>query len=264
MLAYIFNKPFYVLGVGVNKGKIPNAIVRYIFKEVLSKARLIITRDVKSKNGLIENKVQTKIESSFDPVLRLNLPIKKSVKQKPVIGFVLWPYFLWPHFYKNASQIDDVKLNNHSKFLKKLRFLIATLKENYELRFLTFHFSDTLLYKELNVSFEEVPKLGRFLKEMQSIDLLISMRYHGQITAIINNTPVISLSVQEKMDAFMRNFELEPFNHPISEFSTEEIIEQISAIFESDSKIKKGLRQTKKKIEKDIDHTYSNIFSEVP
>jgi polysaccharide pyruvyl transferase WcaK-like protein len=77
MIARVYGKSTFVLGMGVNKGKIDNSLVRFVYKHVLSECTFIVTRDDKSKEGLFENGVKTTIFSSFDPVLSLHLPFTK-------------------------------------------------------------------------------------------------------------------------------------------------------------------------------------------
>lgn len=237
MIARIYGKPTFILGMGVNKGKIDNSLVRFVYKHVLSECSFIITRDKKSKEGLIENGVKTTIFSSFDPVLSLDLPSTKKERKKPKIGFLLWPYFLWPHFYENSEVIDFKKQTAHNNFVKRIKALINDLKDEYELEFLTFHFSDTLLYKELGVEYQEKAKLDTFIKKVSSLDLLVSMRYHGQITGFLTETPVVSISVQQKMDALMTNYQFDHYNNSIYNFSETKVLKDIDEIFSNKNKV---------------------------
>lgn len=259
MIARIYNKPTFVLGMGVNKGKIDNALVRFVYKYVLSECTFIVTRDDKSKEGLIENGVKTTIFSSFDPVLSLNLkPIKKE-KKRPKIGFLLWPYFLWPHFYENSEEIDAKKQIEHNNFIKKIKALIHNLKNEYELEFLTFHFSDTLLYKELGIEYNEKARLDTFLKQVSSLDLLVSMRYHGQITGFLTQTPVLALSVQQKMNALMTNYQFDQYNNSIYDFSETKIIKDIKEIFSNKEKIVNEIIAKNKLVRGKIEEVYSSL-----
>lgn len=259
MIARIFNKPTFVLGMGVNKERIDKRFIRYVYRHVLSECELIVTRDEKSKQGLIKNGVSTKIINSYDPVLSLNFNFDKSKTQKKKIGFLLWPYFKWPHFYENSASIGSKKEHLHNNFVKKIKQLIESLIPDYELHFLTFHFSDTLLYKELNLKYPKKAKLNTFIKQVSNLDLLVSMRYHGQITSFLNKTPVIALSVQQKMDALMKNYEMEQFNNDIYNLSVEKIINDIRNIFNSEEEIVKHIQQKNNELRASIEQTYKSI-----
>ncbi|WP_242203338.1 polysaccharide pyruvyl transferase family protein [Aestuariivivens insulae] len=259
MIARIFGKPAFVLGIGVNKGRIENGLIRFIYNQVLSESKLIVTRDNKSKEGLIENGVETEIICSYDPVLSLDLPQTKLNSGKKKIGFILWPYFLWPHFYENSENISSDKLDQHKLFLNKINELIESLKYKYELEFLTFHFSDTMVYRELNFNSEPKAELNKFLRQVTSLDLLVTMRYHGQITALLSETPVVSLSVQQKMDELMKNYELEAFNYDVNNFKVDKILDDINYIFKHNAKIVKQINDKNILLKGEINKAYGEL-----
>lgn len=259
MVARIFNKPTFVLGIGVNKELIKNKLVKFVYKQVLSECEIIITRDEKSKQGLLENGVKCKIISSYDPVLSLKLKSNKSKTSKRKIGLLLWPYFLWPHFYENASSIDPKKEENHNNFVDKINLLVKTLGKNYELHFLTFHFSDTLLYKELDLNHSPKAELVSYIRKVSSMDLIISMRYHGQITSFLTLTPVIAISVQQKMDAIMKNYEFEYLNNNVNDFSVDKIIDQINSILINEEYLINCIKQKNELIRKQLKQTYYSL-----
>lgn len=262
IIARIYNKPTFVLGVGVNEEKLDNQLIRFIFKHTLSETNLFITRDEKSKRGLLNNGVKTKIYSSYDPVLSLKFDRKKPKikKIKRKIGLILWPYFLWPHFYKNSSDISNAKRQKHIEFLAKINIIISDLNKNYDLEFLTFHFSDTLLYNQLDLDSPIKPNLKTYMSQLNSIDLLITMRYHGQITAVLNNVPVIAISVQQKMDAFMENFETEKFNFDVNNFTPNSILKSINEVFNDEEQIKLDLNRKAIHYRKKIKSSYFSLF----
>jgi polysaccharide pyruvyl transferase WcaK-like protein len=144
---------------------------------------------------------------------------------------------LWPHFYENSEIIDIKKQAQHNNFVKQIKALIENLKDEYELEFLTFHFSDTLLYRELGVEYNKKARLDTFIKQVSSLDLLVSMRYHGQITGFLTETPVVSISVQQKMDALMTNYQFDHYNNSIYNFSETKVLEDINEIFSNKEKV---------------------------
>ena len=264
MIAKVFRKPTFVFGIGVNSDKIENPAVRLIYRMVLSSCEIIVTRDEKSKTGLLRNGVNTKIESSFDPVLSLDF---KSLKKKPKksdnkkrIGILLWPYFLWPHFYDYSGNIGFEKQGKHRIFKEKIKELICLLEQEFNVEALTFHFSDTLLYKELDVVYNKDASLMDFLRKTASVDLLISMRYHGLITGLLFESPVISISVQQKMDALMKNYDLKEYNHSALNFDPQQIFKQTVSLLTSDkSQVVAQIRDRNGVVKTGIRRAYEGI-----
>ncbi|MBB3699812.1 polysaccharide pyruvyl transferase family protein [Flammeovirga yaeyamensis] len=261
MLARIYGKPSYVVGMGVNSDKIQNSFFRFIYRSILSSCKLIITRDEKSKNGLIGNGVETNIIASFDPVLSLDLPLREPFdSNKKTIGFLLWPYFLWPHFYENAESLPESKRKKHENFVEQLQQSIKTLSKEYNIKLLTFHFSDTILYKELEMTFEEKASLGTFLKSIAQVDLVVSMRYHGIITSVLNEIPVISIDVQQKMDAIMRNYDLYNYNIKVDDFSKDTLLSKVKHIEDNNVDTLKKIQDKNKEVKQNIRKSYSEIL----
>ncbi len=262
MIARILNKPTFILGIGVNNDRIRNKIIRYIYKKTLSESKVIITRDLKSKKGLLLNNVSTNIIDLYDPVFSLSFPKKNKLNNNSkTIGLLLWPYFLWPHFYENSEKISQDKITDHKNFVYKIKRIEKELrKKGYNLKFITFHFSDTILYEELGVDYLIKADLKSFIRQVSTNDIVISMRYHGQISSVLTETPVISLSVQQKMDAFMKNYNRETYNHDIRYFKVEDILQNIEDIFDN-YKSQEFYIEKKNKFIKDTLEDYFSSFN---
>ncbi|WP_183114815.1 polysaccharide pyruvyl transferase family protein [Flagellimonas pelagia] len=263
MLAKIFGKPSYVLGMGVNKEQIDHPIIRFLYRKTLSSCQVIVTRDQKSKNGLVNNHVITQILVAYDPVLSLDFnkyqASKKEGHTKPKIGFLLWPYFLWPHFYKNSEQIGNEKREQHSKFKEKIRTIIDVLKDTHDLHFLTFHFSDTLLYEEMGVSFSQNASLMEFVKKTRSMDMMVTMRYHGQIMSLLFEKPIISISVQQKMDALAKNYDINEYNHDVSDFDPLKVVDQVYGVLGNIQPHKTKIKENNQIIKSKIVEVYKGV-----
>jgi len=260
IIAFIFNKPSIIVGVGVNNYKHTNLLIRLMFRLTLNTTCKILTRDQKSKDGLIKNRINTNIKSTFDPVLSLDYLHEKrdfvENKSKKKIGVLLWPYFLWPHFYDNSRKIPNEKILKHKKLVNEWRKLENSLMKDFEFIYLTFHFSDVLLYKELGVEYIESSNLGSFYKGIMDVDMIISMRYHGIITSINFGKPVISINVQEKMWAIMEEFNMEKFQSSVEDFKSENILKVIDYVFENYSDITKDLANNKTRIREQLLKSY--------
>jgi len=270
MLAIIYKKPFAIVGMGVNEGVIANKPFKYAFKAILSRASFIITRDQKSVDGLHNNGVSGNITWTYDPVFSLSVssidPAKLVVpaKSKTVkkIGLLLWPYFLWPNFYKNYLAANSDQLQKHEKFVNGIKTLIDNLKQSgYELIYPLFHFSDKIILDEMGVEYIDKISIAEYSQQLLSCDLLISMRYHGLITALCEDIPVISIPVQEKMYALIKNFNYKQYEFIPSEIDAARCFTVINEISAKKQLIEKDIKEKNVAIKKSVIDTYTTYFT---
>lgn len=213
LLAKIFGLRILILGIGCNKVHSQNIMLEKAIGFMFSYSDVIVTRDKKSLTGFKECSKIANINAhwTFDPVF--TLPSRISKKDK-LVSFLLWPYYLWPEFYRDDAlkHINDVKKKNHNLFLENIRKSIyEVIRKGYKPIFPVFHFSDRIFLSELGVDCSECDK-DEYMEIIGKSSLVVTMRYHGQITSLLNHTPIISLSVQEKMRELVKNLNVECFS----------------------------------------------------
>jgi len=236
-----YGKKYAIVGMGCNEKAIPNVMLRYIFRKVCNKADYIITRDEKSKRGFENNGVNNLyLRSCLDPVLAyqdVKCSLKKEIK---TVGILAWPFYMWPYFHVSSSlseiysQMTEEKKEKHKLFITELR----KLKEQLELFginvvFPVFHFSDTILLEEMepiNKKKYDLPNIENYISEIKKCDIVISMRYHGQITNYTQGNIVISVPVQEKMFALNERFNAKDLEVPLETFNCNTILDIIKKI----------------------------------
>lgn len=220
LIARICGLKTLVLGIGCNKTRSSSRLLEKALAFVYTHSDIIITRDAKSLNGLAKcaNSINTNAYWTFDPVF--TLPMRNIPKEK-YVSFLLWPYFLWPEFYtpKTLHNLNKQKKEKHALFLAKIKKAIGVVRSRgYLPVFPEFHFSDKMLVTDLGEEIYPCDKV-KYMELIGKSTLVVTMRYHGQITSLLNRTPFISFVVQEKMGALVQNMGVELFSFPdISEF----------------------------------------------
>lgn len=257
-LAYAihYGKRYAIVGIGCNEKAIPNPMLRYIFRKICNKAEFIITRDEKSKKGFENNGVTIpNLIASLDPVLNYRQSISKIGSNIKTIGILAWPFYMWPYFHSSDSletiysQMSDAKTKRHIRFINELKKLKAMIEsQGLNVRFPVFHFSDMILLKEMGVESSvmeyKMPTIEGYFNEIEQCDIVISMRYHGQITNYLQGNIVISVPVQEKMFALNEIFKMKDLEVPIDNFTCKEIMTLISKIQRNPDSYRKRLMNT--------------------
>ena len=190
---------FYAQGYGpVNQG-----YNKFLVKKVMNRVKHIFVRDIDSQKSLTEIGVtQTPIVVTADPVLGMEtqkeLPLDvtntlSSYKDKVRVGIYL-------RSWKNDELLIDK--------MQELCHILA--KENVEMFFIPMqHPEDTeflkgIPLKELHqhsiTNQLDVEEVFTLTGEM---DLVIGMRLHALIMATAQEVPVVALSYDPKVDAFM-------------------------------------------------------------
>lgn len=266
MLAIIHKKPFGIVGMGVNEGVIANAPFKYAFKTILNRASFIVTRDEKSVNGLHNNGVSGNIAWTFDPVFSLTSFLKPPVptpeKEVKKIGLLLWPFFLWPNFYKNNLNANSTQLRQHETFVQEIKTYIATLKQKgFELVFPLFHFSDKIILDELGCTYDDTISIENYFSILKDCDVVVSMRYHGQITSLTNGIPIISIPVQEKMFELSSNFDLKAFEIKPDEFTAEKGIAVTDNLVQNYTEVRNEIIKKSRASKEAVESLYTDKFN---
>lgn len=276
LMARLYNRKYGIIGIGCNIDPFPSYLFRKVFGDIAKKAAFIITRDQKSYQGFLNNGgICQNLTASFDPVFSLalsNLTDKRHVEKDEnslTIGFLLWPYFLHPHFHHSDDityiyqQVAKDKLAKHREFCTELEKLFTDLEKiNIKTVFPLFHFSDKILLDKLNCNYLDEISFNAYFSQLLSCDIIVSMRYHGQITSVINNIPTISITVQEKMTALVSNFKMESLSIDIESFNADKCLEIIKNIMKNKDVMKKEMMDTYEKILREMKSIYTNNITQ--
>ncbi|TLV02389.1 polysaccharide pyruvyl transferase family protein [Dyadobacter luticola] len=273
LYARLNGKRYAIVGLGADKDPYPNFILRKVFGDVARHAEFIITRDQKSYNGFLKNGGKPEnLISNYDPVFSLPASIDttdvESVSRLTTVAFLIWPFHLHPFFHR-VEGMDEIrkhisaeKLEKYKQFCVEMKKTFALLKEaGIKSIFPVFHFSDKILLDELGCEYEEEITFDTYFSQLKQCDLVVSMRYHGQITTILNDIPLVSIPVQEKMTALVENFQLEPYSIDIENFNGEQAVKVIKNVLENKEAIKAHVNVSFNKISKDVKKVYGETIA---
>lgn len=265
-------KPYAIVGMGCNNIRIPDFLTRFIFKRVTSDASFIVTRDQKSASGFkINGTVNSRLIASFDPVFNYSQVNNVGHNLTNKVGFLLWPYYMWPHFHATTdineirNRMSPERLIKHRDFVVKISTIIKILKENgITCIFPVFHFSDKIMFEELDVLEEySHPSFKNYFEALQECDIVVTMRYHGQITSLLNGKPIISILVQEKMEALVENFNLQKYALDIDEFTAEQVTSKVYGIYANYTTIANQLATKTTEVQNSVRNTYNGLFQSI-
>ena len=221
-MAQLYRKKvvFYSQGIGpVNKG-----FSRWLIKKVVNKVDGIFVRDPASKALLEEIGVKKSIGVAIDPVLGVHIPEGIKTKEKTV-GIYIRP---WENEDQNQKLIVSMKAG-----------LIRLIQEGYKLYLIPMHYEQDLdIAKALEAALalemknqginaenqvEVIDKLlsiEEVLRYTASFDFIIGMRLHSLIMAAASLVPMLGLSYDPKVDAFLKEARV-PYCLDVKEITTE-------------------------------------------
>ncbi len=239
---------FYSQGIGpVNKG-----FSKVLMKMVINKVDGIYVREPASKALLQEIGIKKPVEVSIDPVIGINLGREENKTtievKKPAVGIYLRPW-------QNEA---------HDEHLMKamLPSLSKLLWEGYKLYFIPMHYDqdrkiaqtmrDKLLEigiaegKNLEADMEVVDKMlsiDKVLDYTAQFDMVIGMRLHSLIMAAAEKVPMVALSYDPKVTAFMKEIEQFEYCMDSDKVTAEEFKEKIEKLIINREKQKEQLTQ---------------------
>ena len=162
-----------------------------------------------------------------------------------------------------SKQIAPEKLQKFRAFCNEMNNVFKLLKESgINIIFPLFHFSDKILLDELGCEYNNEISFSSYFSQLKQCDVVVSMRYHGQITTILNNIPLVSIPVQEKMSALVENFKLEDYSIDIEAFNAVQCISIIMNVLKNKEAIKLAQEETFKRISHKVKDLYNRTISE--
>ena len=263
-LSLLMGKKIFIYSQGI--GPINSANNRRITAWTLKRAAAIVVRDEASKElleliGIPEKKVHV----TADPVLRVKAAdLAAGKKILELEGF-------------NAGQGDVLvgmairEPRTHSDFVEELCSCIKRLTAEYGAKvvLIPFHFAEDMsVIQEIDrrVSGSVVVVRHKYLtEEMLSIignmDILVGVRLHSLIYAAVMNVPMIAVSYDPKVNAFMHSLQMKAMSF-VSDFRAEDFMEEFKKTIANSASIKTKISANVNKLVKELDKN-ENIIQEI-
>ncbi len=215
-LAKLHGKPLMMVAQGI--GPIRRPIFRKLTKWIFRSAKHISVRDQVSKEELVAMGIaRNRIVSTMDPVWGFHsVPVREDAAKKEKKSIVL---SLRP--WGNPAEMER-------KWVELVNRLQVELLVDVEL--LTFHQAqDAPLSKRIAEKtgcawMSHTTSVETVLQRIGEADLLIGVRLHSLIFSAIMATPMIGLSYDPKVDAFMDAMESGPI-YAVEAFSVDQVIQ---------------------------------------
>lgn len=246
-LAKRYNKPVMVYSNGI--GPINKKINRKLTKKVLDKVDLITLRDEDSKRYVDQLGVtNSNIYVTADPVFTLQGVDEAQVKSiftkesiplnKKYVGVSIrkWKY-------------DD-------RLIEILPLVINEIISRYDVQviLIPMHYPE-----DLEISKEVLRKTGnsscsvleneysveKIMGIINNLELIIAMRLHSLIYAATQETPMIGLSYDPKVDGILKSLEIENIVH-VNNFTYEELLKEVDYVWNNKDKLKINLKKQDK------------------
>lgn len=248
---------FYSQGIGpVNKG-----ISRYLIKHIVNKVDHIFVRDASSKALLESIGIKKKVNLAIDPVLGISISQQDIKRRSKTVGVYIRP---WQDEMHDKNMLDSM--------IDGLTELIA---KGYALCFIPMHYDqdkeiaqvlakevkETALKKNLLAKEElckniEVIDKNLSIKEVLAytagFDFVIGMRLHSLIMAAACHVPMLGISYDPKVTAFIGEMKV-PYCIDSDKITSEKFIEQLLSL-------EKNLEQEKKQLERLLEEKKDRIY----
>lgn len=237
---------FYSQGIGpVNKG-----LSRWLIKRIVNKVDGIFVRDAGSKKLLEQIGVKKNISLAIDPVLGITSVGKEKMASKTV-GIYMRP---WKDAAHDKQMIESM-----------IEGLVMLLGEGYKLCFIPMHYDQDreiavqlaeqveqyacakkVLTKENARSYIELVDQGLSIQEVlaytASFDFIIGMRLHSLIMAAACHVPMLGISYDPKVTAFIEEMKV-PYCLDSDKLTSHEFMEQVKALEKHQDEQKQQLKQ---------------------
>jgi polysaccharide pyruvyl transferase CsaB len=210
-MAYRMNKP--VLMYGQSIGELKGWFRKWIVKKVFNSASLIVVRDTASKSRLKVLSIKQKIH--VIPDLAFNIPFKrKKSKRKPQLILALRQNpQINPKFIKIISEFLNWVINKHNWKIKIINFQNPPSPD-----------ADKIIHQKIiknkkNISTFEYKNSKQLLNEFSKSSLVLGMRLHSIISAIITKTPFIAIAYAPKVEALLKDEKMEKYMLKLNEIT---------------------------------------------
>ncbi len=227
--------------VGIGAGPILHPTSRRLMKWATQLCRFRSFRDQPSREFVRS----LGVDVSQDPVvpdLAFGLPVGASPPPSdpgcpPTIGLGVMTYYGWVV----GPRDGDV----YASYLQRLTRLAAALgRKGYAVRVLMGDASDEHVANDLIralagheqqpapdwLRFELATDIHDVLRQIETCDVVVAVRYHNIIAALLQERPAISLEYAGKNQAVLRTFGLGDFCHHIEDFEVDAVLADVERL----------------------------------
>ncbi len=256
-LAQMCGKKTFIYSQGI--GPINSEFNRKLTRKILDKTDGIVVRDENSKEFLKGIGILgSKIVVTADPVLRIkpsNLEYGKQILENEGIKLK-----------ENSLNIGMAirEKNLDSDFIGELILSIEKLYENLDANIILipFHFAEDIrVIQRIKervkcpvYSLENKYLTSEMLSIIGNMNLLVGVRLHALIHAVIMRVPLVGISYDPKINSFLKSIDTKAFS-TVYDFRHKEFLEEVEKILENKEKI---LENTDIKIEKLVNDLQKN------
>jgi polysaccharide pyruvyl transferase WcaK-like protein len=273
VLSRVYKVPFAFISVG--KCVLQRPLSRFLVRVALRIASYRSYRDIASKAV-----VQALIHAPNDPVYPdlafsgTNRVLQNSAPLAPKpdhlrIGFSPIAYCdprSWPRkderrFAAYVSQLAEM-----------LKYL---LHQHHRVLFFTTDGPDSAVVNDLRLTISGMPvdsdsvevlpasqdvSVDRFLKDTWRLDLTIASRLHGVILSHLNATPVLAISFDPKVDAYMSAVGQKDYCLSIDHLDSKELVDRFEALACAREQVREHLRSQILQFRRALDLQYDRVF----
>ncbi|MFA5535728.1 MAG: polysaccharide pyruvyl transferase CsaB [Bacillota bacterium] len=248
LLAKLLRKKVFFYNQGV--GPVTRNLSKRLLKWVFNKVDLITVRDAASKELLLEIGVaEPEILVKADAVLGIyaqEMERKQGLRYLEKNGLVLG---------EKDSPVIGISVRDwrdYQGYKKALAFVGDELvKKGYQVVFLPFHFPDDIapsreianLMKEQATVIRDQLGVVEMLGALSGLQLLIGMRLHSLIMASVMEIPVVGISYDPKVDAFMKLLG-QPLAGRVETLDGELLMKEVWHILLKRDEVLEGLRES--------------------
>lgn len=201
-LAEKYNKKVYILQAGIGPFQTQTQINK-ISRE-LKRVSYISVRDIKSNNLLIQQDIDSIL--SVDPVFTLK-NMKNSYVQKNCVGISLMDL--------SFNKMDEKIIKSYEKLMLEIIdnlensgkriMLFSSEPKDY------FFIYDFIRNENLNMEIIYINNRTKLIEIFNEIDFTIATRMHSMIFSISQNTPVLGISWQDKIEGMYKTLGIEDY-----------------------------------------------------
>ncbi|MCX8103047.1 MAG: polysaccharide pyruvyl transferase CsaB [Candidatus Bipolaricaulota bacterium] len=262
--AQFYKLPTYLIGQGI--GPLRSQRAEQWVAKTLQRARFVLVRDRVSYEWALAHGAQALLGEDLAVLLEPFTPVLPS----PLRGRGARGEGSEGDERGRSSTADvratlglSLRPGLSPKNIKVLHRALRTLSTDFELVFLSFQADqDLAVLKELALAIPVVEARcpDDLLQVMQNVDVLLGMRLHSLVFALLSDVPFCALSYDPKIESFLRRVE-EVCEYPVQWWSASEtlnesaLVSQILGISAQRAELRERLRQARTTLQTAAHHS---------
>lgn len=258
-----FNLGKKIIKLPQSFGPLNSKFYKFVSRKCLSKCKVIFSR------GLISKKTLDEIGIKNIQITDLGFArnIDASDNKTNVIG--IQPSIVVKKYFKKINLDYEIFLSKLIDKLLKLNFKIIVFPQSYSQIESDYTFNDSIIINMLekkflsNNSIEFINNdlsLEEIFEIYQKLDICITSRFHGMITSLMSEVPVIVIGWNHKYEEILMDFNLEKFSLDISTKLEYQVLELLDLINKEYTEIKFSIKSKKSNYKKEKEIILSSLM----